>query len=573
MIHMKWLIPLILLIGSGMHLLNEARPLPPAADAYKGRMALFCAPGFDPASLGRGGAPLFRGLGNLHFPVTTASSRAQQYFNQGLTLLYAFNHNEAGRSFLAATELDSTCAMAYWGLAMVLGPNYNAALNPTSLQDINAAIDKAVRHSRQSGPRERLLIRALRSRFPDAAVEDMAPYHAAYAASMKTAHEAFPADMDIAALYADALMNEHPWNLWNKDGSPQPWTDAITSLLEKSMAAAPGHPGLNHMYIHAMEASPHAGRAAEAADRLRDMLPAAGHLVHMPSHIDIRTGAYHKGVLANEKAALADSNYIAQCKVQGTYPLLYYPHNIHFLAACAYLEGNSKKAMEAAWMVSRKADKKYIMENVTVQHYFSIPYYLLVHLGRWKEILELPQPHDRLRYPVAIWHYARGEAFLALGDRRQAARELAALEKIAADPSLQQMLIWESNNAGQLAAIAAGVLSGDLLASEGRYAAAIEGLKAAAVIEDGLNYTEPPDWFFSVRHTLGHVLNKAGRFAEAEKVYEEDLLRLPENGWALMGLYNSLQGQGKKEAAAAVLKRKEKAWQWADIAIRSSRLN
>jgi tetratricopeptide (TPR) repeat protein len=543
-----------------------------SARAERGKTAVFCAPSFDPEKMNAANAPIFKGLGNLQYKITTRSARAQQYFNQGLTLIYAFNHGEAGRSFKAAIQADSACAMAWWGLAMVLGPNYNAALNPTSLQEIHDALDKAVKYSGKASANEQALIRALVRRFPREPVQDMSPFNAAYAAAMKEAHELFPNDIEIGAVYADALMNEHPWNLWLKDGSPQPWTPAITGLLEKMLRKSPMHAGLNHMYVHTIEASAEPGKGLAAANKLKGMLPAAGHLLHMPSHIYLRTGHYHEGVMVNEQASRADSSYIAQCKVQGTYPMMYYPHNLHFLAACAFMEGNSKKAIDAAWGVSRNANRQYLAENVSVQHFYSIPFYVLVHMGKWKEIMELPRPGASLKYPTAVWHYARGSAYAARNNRQEAQKELHALKEIAGDASLKSMLIWDMNSAYDLVQIAALVLEAQLLANDGKSEQAVALLSQAVDIEGNFMYQEPPDWFFSVRHTLGHVLVKAGRFAEAEKVYREDLQKYPENGWSLMGLYNSLKGQDKVTEAADVMKRFQAAWKHADIQINGSRV-
>jgi len=532
----------------------------------------YCAPSFDPAKMDAGNAPLFNGLGDLHYNISTTSTKAQRYFDQGLTLLYAFNHGEAGRSFKAAIRHDSTCAMPYWGLAMVLGPNYNAPLDPSSLVDINDAINKAIKYSAKVSASEKALINALRLRFPEQEVKDMSAYNQSYVAAMKVAHEQFPNDVNIAALYADAMMNEHPWDLWLRDGTPQPWTPVIVETIEKLLAGTPDHVGGNHMYIHVMEASPEARKALPSADKLRDMLPAAGHIVHMPSHIYIRTGSYHKGVLANKKATVADSSYIAQCKVQGIYPMMYYPHNIHFLAACAFLEGNSKLAIEAAWSVARHADKTYINENAAIQHYSIIPYYVLVQTGKWTEILLLQQPDTSLRYPLAVWHYARGMAFAARNEMDAAANELTALQEIGKEQKLKTLLIWDINSAAQLTQIAADVLSGEIHSKQGRFDEAIQFLNHAKEIEDGLMYQEPPDWFFSTRHTLGHILLKAKKFGEAENVYKEDMVTYPENGWALMGLHKSLLGQHKNKEANAVLKRFNKAWKWADVRINSSRI-
>jgi tetratricopeptide (TPR) repeat protein len=551
------------------YLLKNGRP--PVNSTYKERTIVYCAPSFDPSLINDTNAPLLDGLGKWNYKVSTSSEKAARYFNQGLALMYGFNHGEAARSFKTATRLDSTMAMAYWGIAMVLGPNYNASLNPTSLADINAAVDKAVEYSGKAQPHEQALINAIARRFPRSEVKDLVPYYEAYAAAMKQAHEQFPDDAEIATLYADALMVMHPWDLWLKDGTAQPWTPAIIHLLESNLAKYPNHPGSIHYYIHATEASREAGRAIVYADKLIDAMPAAGHLVHMPSHTYIRTGDYHKGVLVNEAASEADSSYIAQCKVQGAYPLVYYPHNIHFLAACAFLEGNSKKAMNAAWMVSRKADKQFMHQLPGVQHFYIIPYYMLVQLGQWKEILQLPSPSDSLLYPKAIWHYARGMAFSAKGEKAKAKKELQSLEKISTDESLKQKM-WEMNTVADLVQIALYTLRGEMLGAAKQYDQAFIALQRAVAIEDQLLYMEPPDWFFSIRLTLGHWLVQAGRFRDAERVYREDLVTFPENGWALKGLYNSLKGQRRSKEAAEVQQRFDKAWQWADIRLSSSRV-
>jgi tetratricopeptide (TPR) repeat protein len=551
-------------------LLNNDKPS--MKDSYKERTIVYCAPSFDPGQMNDGNAPLLDGLGKWNYQVSTSSEKAARYFNQGLALMYGFNHGEAGRSFKTAIRLDSTLAIAYWGVAMVLGPNYNASLNPTSLVDINAAIDKAIEYSRQAQPHEKALINAVAKRFPRAEVKDMVPYYEAYAAAMKQAHEDFPDDAEIATLYADALMNMHPWDLWLKDGTAQPWTPAIISVLEGTLAKYPDHPGSMHYYIHATEASREAGKATVYADKLVNAMPAAGHIVHMPAHTYIRTGEYHKGVLVTEAASEADSSYIAQCKVQGAYPLVYYPHNIHFLAACAFLEGNSKKAMDAAWMVSRKADNHFFLQFPGIEHFSIIPYYMLVQLGKWKEIMQLPSPPDSLLYSRAIWHYARGMAFSAKGEGSRAEKELAAIEKISTNESLKNQRMWEMNTVSDVVHIALYTLRGEILAAGKQYDQGIAALQRAVATEDQLMYMEPPDWFFSVRLTLGHWLVQARRFQEAEKVYRQDLVTFPENGWALKGLYNSLKGQRKSKEAKAVKLRFDKAWQWADVRLSSSRV-
>lgn len=531
---------------------------------------IYCSPSFDPAKLTQD-APLLKGLGKFHYKVSTRSKKAQLYFDQGLALMYGFNHGEAGRSFNTALRYDSTLAMAYWGLAMVLGPNYNAALNPTSLGEINRAVDQAVKHAVKATSAEQAFINAIAKKFPREEVKDMTPFYEAYAAEMGKAYEQFPGDVEFGTLYAEALMNLHPWNLWGKDGTPQPWTPQILQVLERVLHNFPDHPGAIHYYIHATEASRQAEKAIVYADKLRNKMPDAGHLVHMPSHVYIRTGDYHKGVIANEQSSAADSSYISQCKVQGVYPMLYYPHNLHFLTACAFLEGNSAKALEAAWAVSGKAEKKFLAENATVQHFYIIPYYILVHMARWDEILQRENPGKGLLYPEAIWHYARGMAYGAKGDLDAAATELKEIEKIAGEESLKSLMIWDLNSAADLVNIARHVLEGELQAHNREYSKATASFKEAIAIEDKLNYNEPPDWFFSVRLTAGHWLLQCGKFEAAEKIFLEDLETFRENGWALMGLYKSLVGQGKVTAADEAKVRFDKAWQWADIIIESSR--
>lgn len=558
---------LVALLTLGIWKGISSKDVPPA----KKRTFIYCAPSFDPDIWKNGDAPLLKGLGNLHYKITTGSDSAQKFFDQGLALTYGFNHGEAFRSFRTALKHDSTCAMAYWGIAMVLGPNYNVPLNPSSLADINEAIGKAVKYSAGTTPKEKALIHTMAVRFPRKEVEDIAPYYQAYAQALKEAHLQFPEDMDIASIYADALMNLHPWDLWLKDGTPQPWTPEILTVIEKILQKAPSHPGAMHYYIHATEASKHAEIALPYADKLRTAMPAAGHLVHMPSHTYIRTGQYHKGVVANEKASQADSTYIAQCRAEGFYPLVLYPHNIHFLAACAFLEGSGQKALDAARMVSRKADRKYLTEFGGVQHFYIIPLYVMVHLGRWDEILQEPHPGEPLLYPSAIWHYARGMAYAAKGDLQAANAEMKALQGIAMRDELKELSVWDMNTMDDLVNIAAYNLEGEIAGHKGDYATAVDRFSKAIAIEDQLTYTEPPDWFFSVRLSLGHWLVKAGKFAEAEAVFRNDLETFRENGWALKGLFNSLKGQGKDAEARAVNARFKKAWQWADMKIESSR--
>ncbi len=545
----------------------------------------YCSPGFDPDDLKKEGAPIFSGLGNLYYAVSTKSEKAQKYFNQGLTLAFSFNHGEAARSFREATRIDSTFAMAWWGYAWVLGPNINASMDISLLDEAIKAVRNAGLSKEKLPQKEQMFITAMEKRYPDKAPADpkeMMKYNEAFSEEMRKLHHTFPDDTHITTIFAESLLDLHPWNYWNKDGEPLPWVKEIQLLLEEVIRLDPKHPGANHYYIHTMEASKTPEKAHASADLLRDLLPAAGHLVHMPSHIYIRTGRYHDGTLANERAALADSNYITQCKVQGMYPLGYFPHNYHFMAATAFFEGNSKKSIDAAWLVAKFTDKKMMREPGfgTLQHYLVIPHFTMVHFGKWEDILALPEPAKELIYPNAIWNYARGMAFMGKLQPDSAAICLEKLKQLSTNEVLKTITIWELNSVNDLVQIALNILNAEVKFAEFRVAdssitaanEAIQYLEAAILIEDKLNYNEPPDWFFSTRHTLGHMLNSMGRHKEAETAYRRDLFMYPENGWSLIGLYNSLKGQGMEKEAAEVKKKFDDAWKWADMKITSSRV-
>lgn len=510
--------------------------------------------------------PLFEGLGNLDYPITTTSELAQKYFNQGLALAYSFNHAEAARSFIAATRQDSTCAMCHWGLAYVLGPNYNAGMEPEVIAVANEALTKAKAISNIT-PKEKDLIAALSKRYPSAPVEDRSSYDAAYAKALETLTKKYPDDIEIAGFYAEARMDEHPWDLWQKDGHPQPWTEEILAILQESLAKSPNHAASNHLYIHAVEASLTPELGTLNADRLGNLMPNAGHLVHMPSHIYIRTGEYHKGTLANQQAVTIDSLYVSACHAAGIYPLAYYPHNYHFLTACAALEGNSKVALEAAEKMVGALDLNLLTEPGwgTIQHYYTIPWYIMVKFKMWGKILATEKPADNLKYPSAIWQYAQGMANVGHGNLNQAAAALTLLKELEKDESIKDVTVWDINNCHELVRIAVLVLGGEIAQAKGNYDESISLLSQAIEIEDQLNYNEPPDWFFSVRQHLGPVLLKTEKYAAAETIYRRDLELFPETGFALHGLYQSLTLQGKTTAAAEVKQRFQKAWKWADI--------
>jgi tetratricopeptide (TPR) repeat protein len=519
-------------------------------------------------------APLFDNLGNYHYQTTTKNDLSQRFFNQGLILAYGFNHLEAARSFREATRIDKEFAMGYWGVALVLGPNINAPMEDKDVPEAFEAIQKALGLSHKASEKERQLIHALAKRYSSKPMPDGSSLDKAYANAMRKVAKAYPKDSSIQALLAESLMDLHPWDYWQKDGKPQPWTTDILDTLKKALKQDPYHPLANHLYIHAVEASKTPERGLAAAQRLEDLVPGAGHLVHMPAHIYIRTGNYHLGTLANQRAVEADAEYITQCRSQGLYPLAYHPHNYHFLWATATLEGNSELAIYAAHKVALKADRKVMREPGygTLQHYYSIPYYALARFGKWDLLLQEPAPAEDLLYPNGVWHFARGLAFVRKDRIEKAQRELTQLKKIAANPALEKVTIWDINNTADLLNIAVEVLNGEIAEKKGDYETAVDRLKKAVTLEDGLNYDEPPPWYAPVRQTLGAAYQKAGRYTEAENVYQEDLKNFPNNGWSLYGLYLSLDAQGRSGDAQQAKERFNKAWKWADIKLSSSRL-
>lgn len=518
-------------------------------------------------------APKFKGLAGIDFNISTTNTEAQEYFNQGMMLAYGFNHAEAARSFYEATRLDSTCAMAYWGYAYVLGPNYNAGMEEDNFVRAYEAAVKAHSLSAKSTPKEVALIKALTSRYAKEPPADRKPLDIAYAAAMKKVYEQYPSDPDIGALYAEALMDLHPWDLYDKKTKkPHVWTPELLAVLEHLIKINPTHPGAHHFYIHALEASAVPEKALASAHLLDTLVTGAGHLLHMSSHIYINTGDYHLGSLSNVHAVAADSSYTITCHAQGAYPLAYYPHNYHFLAATATLEGNSK----LAWMAAQKL-QQHSAEDImrlpgwgTLQHYYTIPYYIAVKLGMWDTIFVLPAPAEDLVYPRAIWHYARGMAYLGKNNMAEAQKEMGSLHHLAADTTLQDLTVWNINTTADLVQIAEKVLSAGIAVQQNKPDTAITLLQQAVALEDNLNYNEPPDWFFSVRHQLGAVFLKTGKYSEAEKVYLQDLQTWKKNGWALIGLYNSLTLQQKNSEAQKVKAAFDKSWQYADFKIASS---
>ncbi len=516
-------------------------------------------------------APRLQNLGNHKFPVTTNSARAQLFINQGLMLAYGFNHAEAARSFREAARLDPNCAMAYWGMALVLGPNINMAMAPEAEQPAHEAIRQAEALKKTVSEREQAYIDALAKRYSGEEKPNRSALDRAYAAAMRELHDRYPDDLDAATLYAEAEMNLRPWNYWTRDMQPYPETAQILDVLESVMARNPNHPGAIHLYIHSVEyARPELAEAG--AERLRKLAPGAGHLVHMPSHIFRRIGRYEDASKSNEDATAADEDYITQCRAQGVYPLAYYPHNIHFLWDSATMEGRSQVAIEAARKAASSIPADAWREVPLLHQFLVTPLFAYTRFGEWDSVLNEPRPPDDSLFWTGVWYYARGLAYTATGKPDEANLELNRLRETAAHDSLEGYRVtFSRNGAKAILEIATEVLAGELSAKRGDYDDAIARLHRAILLEDNLIYNEPPDWHVPVRQSLGAVLLSAGRADEAEAIYWQDLERNRENGWSLFGLLQSLRAQGKAEQAVAVEKRFRKAWKRSDVTLTASR--
>lgn len=516
---------------------------------------------------------LFPGMDQVHMSITTGAALSsvkrdsvQRYFDQGLLLAYGFNHAEAARSFWQAARLDSTCAMAWWGFAYVLGPNYNAGMEADSYQRAYAAIGKAQAQMAACTEKEQGLIDAMALRYTAEPAEDRSGLDKAYSEALRAVAARYPDDADVATLFAESLMDQHPWDLWEKNGTEKPWTPEIITTLERGIARFPKHPGAHHLYIHAVEASRTPERGLPSAAFLVDAVPMSGHLVHMPSHIHIRTGRYHEGVLANSRSVGVDSAYTASCHAQGIYPIAYFPHNIHFLSACAAMGGERKLAWSSALDLRAHLARDLMHEPdlATLQHYHAFPWMVAVKQGMWNELAAEGQPDSAHTYALALWHYAQGMRRARSGDAAGARKDLAAVHAAMADSVVQQITIWGINKATGVLAVAAHLLEGTIVEAEGDLTGGVAHLQQAAEAEDALQYQEPPDWSFPVRHDLGALLLKAGRAKEAETVFRDDLVTWPENGFALEGLHDALMAQGRKAEAEALKARLDAAWAHAD---------
>ena len=514
--------------------------------------------------------PLYDNLGTYHRSVSTKSADAQRYFDQGLRLLYAFNHGEAIRAFDQAARLDSTCGMCRWGSAYAYGPHVNAGMDSAAGVAAYAAAQRALAAVQTASPVERALIQAVARRYAAVPAANRAALDSAYATAMADVARQFPADLDVATLYAEALMDLRPWNYWNRaDGTPYPGTTTIVSQLERVIAANPNHPGACHFYIHAVEAvAPE--KAVPCAERLAALMPGAGHLVHMPAHIYIRVGRYADAITANVHAVHQDEVFIEGQKPQGVYPVGYYPHNYHFLALAATMAGRSAQAIEAANRTAATTPVEVAKAVPFVEPYLHYPYLTLVTFGRWDDLLAKPLPPADLPYSRAMAQYARGVALAAKGQFAAAQAALDTVKQIAAAGIRAYASAGWTTPSTNLQ-IAEHALAGEIAARQGKHDEAAAHFRAAQKIEDEQLYTEPPDWYYPIRHSLGAVLLKARKAAEAEALYRQDLQRFPENGWALFGLAQSLHAQNKHEEAAKVDARFAKAWSTADVKLTASR--
>ncbi|NES23484.1 MAG: hypothetical protein F6K41_32340, partial [Symploca sp. SIO3E6] len=508
---------------------------------------------------------LIDNLGSYHYPIATTSDLAQKYFDQGLILSYGFNHAEAARAFREASRQDPNCAMCYWGLAYVQGPNINAPMADEQVPEAWQALQQAIALSNHASVKEQAYIKALAQRYAAKPMPDRSSLDLAYAQAMKQVAQDYPDDLDAATLYAESVMDTMPWDYWQDDGELKPVAKPILATLESVLAKNPQHPGATHLYIHATEKE-QPTLAITAADNLRNLVPASGHLVHMPSHIYIRVGRYQDAVIANQKAVMADRQYLASPHPQSIYTIGYVPHNYHFLWFAAVMSGQSEIAMEAAEQTAAIDPSMMLNPDMSgvLQHFSMVPLYTEVRFGKWEQILETSAPKPDLKYATGVWHYARGMAFTAQGNKLAAEQELAKLQALMADPELAELTIWSFNSTASILKIAAEVLTGSLATLEADYTTAVSHFQKAIALEDQLVYTEPPDWYSPTRNLLGTILLQGNQPEAAEQAFRDDLDIYPENGWSLYGLAQSLQAQGKTTEAETIQQQYQKAWQYAD---------
>jgi len=503
---------------------------------------------------------LVTGLGDLHHPVSTRNPEAQKFFDQGLRFIYAFNHDEAARSFQHAAELDPKLAMAYWGVAEAVGPNYNDPADPDRYKHAHDAVQKAADLSSGASPSEQAYINAMARRFPADPNSDLKKAAEDYHDAMRDVSKQFPDDLDAATLFAESGMNLHPWGLWHQDGTPEAGTEEIVATLESVLKRDPNHLGAIHYYIHSVEASNNPERALAGANKLASLAPNAGHIVHMPAHIYIRTGDYEAAVKTNEQAAEVDRSYIKQTGEQGIYPMMYYSHNLHFVAMCGAMNGRYPEAKKNAALLVANVGP-HVKEMPPLEGFMTIPMAVEVRFHHWNEILKMPAPDPAMKTATVFWHFGRGLAMAGTGKIADAEAEYKIVsEAEAATPPdvIFQMPI--NNKAKDIMKIAEDVMGAKIAMAKKDSTSAISLLREAVAIQDKLNYGEPPDWFYPVRENLGGALLMSGDAAGAEKVFREDLDRNPRNPRSLFGLQQSLLQQKRDYDAGFVQKQFDASW-------------
>jgi len=505
-------------------------------------------------------ATLMQGYGDLHHPVSTSNAQAQQFFDQGLRQIYAFNHDEAARSFQRAADLDPKLAMAYWGVAEAVGPNYNDPASDGRFAAAHTAIQKAVDLSGSASPAEQAYIKAMALRFPADPKADRRQAAEAYHGAMREVVRQFRDDLDAATLFAESGMNLHPWGLWMVDGTPREGTEEIVATLESVIKQDPNHLGAIHYYIHSVEASKSPERALAGASRLAAMAPAAGHIVHMPSHVYIRTGDYAAAVKSNQEAAAVDQAYIKASGAQGIYPLMYYSHNLHFVAMCAAMNGDYAEASRNAGLLAAHV-APHVKDMPPLEGFMTIPIAVNVRFHKWDEILKMPAPGPEMKIMTVFWHFAQGMALAAKGKVNEAEAQYQVVSDAERDtPEDVVFAMPVYNKAKDILKIASDVLGAKIALAKKDSAGAIALLQRAVAVQDTLKYSEPEDWFFPVRESLGAALLMNGNDVGAEKVFREDLDPHPRNPRSLFGLQQALKAQGKEYDAGFVQKQFQSSW-------------
>lgn len=531
--------------------------------------SLYSSIAFADHGLVEGKAPLLGNLGNRHHKVTTNSEDAQRYFDQGLTLCWAFNHPEAIRSFERAAKFDPDCAMAQWGLAFAYGTNINMPMEVDANPKAYAAAQKALSLADKCTPKEKAYIAAMAKRYAKDAPKDRAPLDKAFADAMCEVAKAFPDDLDAATLCAEAIMDTMPWDYWAEDGKPKPGTSEMIELLERVMKADPLHPGANHYYIHAIENSPSPERGLAAAHRLRDLVPGSGHLVHMPSHIYLRVGQYHEASLCNERAIVADEEYIRKYKIKSSYVAMYYTHNLQFLAYSTAMEGRRDDSIKAARKTASVVTPEMMKAMADAQWAKATPFTALARFGLWEDVLREPAPADDLLFVKAMYHYSRALAHVRRKQLPEAQGEFAFFEKVLKDEGVKK-LETPSFPGPKLLQVFQAVIAAEIAGLDGKADERLKGFEEAVKLQDKLPYMEPPYFYFPMRQRLGAALIDAGKWNEAEQVYRVDLKRNPDNGWSLYGLLQCVRAGGRFAEAGEIEKRFRDAWKYADATLTAS---